>query len=113
MASWGEIIAAASRKTADALGETVTVASADAVESVDLQGIYDRRPLAVEVNGTRTIEADYRVSVPTADVPAWVDAHMRGQGATITTAQGDSLWVTDIHRDGQGMTVFFCRAASS
>lgn len=86
-------------------GEDFAVTSPDASEAVAMRGMYDRRNVTGEIRGSEVRDAEYQIGVTESSLPAWV-----GPGSRVDI-RADTLQVTALERDGQGLVYLVCRAA--
>lgn len=107
--SWPQIIGSASAALVNSLGEDLTIRAVDGSNSTTLRGIYDRRAIERDINGTHGIDADYRIGVLEAELPAWVQPSIDSVGVEVDI-RDDVLRVNELHPDGQGVVVLVCRA---
>jgi hypothetical protein len=71
-----------------------------------LTGIYDRRILYGDIAGSSVHDSDFRIGVVASDLPPWV-----APGARVDI-RGDTLSVTALEPDGQGLVYLVCRPAT-
>ncbi|MEM8608941.1 MAG: hypothetical protein AAGF92_17685 [Myxococcota bacterium] len=108
MTGWLDTIGAAYSVLLKSLGEEITIRAVDGSDTATLRGVYDRRAVPRDVNGTHGVDADYMIGVLEADLPAWVQPAIDSVGVELDV-RSDALVVNEIHPDGQGVLVLLCR----